>query len=367
MSRLVVQMLERFPLMVPNRELDQYRGFFSAGEVDLYLHVYVPHLPTVKDMVIKGMSDELAQITKDCQIEMQQWLSSNSRAFFDFLVWLQNLAMSRKVDELLAGVKPIEVPLDFWRSVVGVLSSIGDANIASVDQVDLGSFVLSVESDAGTHLLRVQAHPDGSFNCQCPNLPEKSAQLVLQSRSIGAAFKSLQQQVQDLQPFWKQLAEIDAKTWVLDPTEPNLGHTRRQISIETGFSVTVAVDPSDPLALPELSFLGPDSKVGPLESRLRNKQWRVCDESLLASLQEFLGVEFAEAAGAAASQAESQEPMCSVCFAPDALDRTCEMCQGLFHEQCLLQWLQSVPSNRTAFNRIVGQCPLCKQEISCVI
>ena len=105
---------------------------------------------------------------------------------------------------------------------------------------------------------------------------------------------------------------------------------------------------------------------------------------MLKLLQDFLDVEFPPAPDLQSSQL-SQDQMCNICFDSEGLDRMCELCNGQFHEACLLgvgikiikkisikkcaflQWLQSVPSNQMVFNRISGQCPLCKQTVSCVM
>ncbi|XP_059476208.1 E3 ubiquitin-protein ligase FANCL-like isoform X4 [Neocloeon triangulifer] len=315
LASLVPKMLDKFPLMVPNRQFSEYRGFLSPGEADLYLHISVPNLPSIKDIKIKEMSKILQKLLEGSDQELQQWLSSKSRLFYDFLIWLQNL---------------------------------------------------TVESAVATHCMQVEANPDGSFQCKCPNLPEVAVQIIAQCPSVPEAYKMLKRQVENLQTFWHVVKELDQETWVLDPVEPNQSHTRRQISIETGLSVTVTIDPYNPLLLPEISFLGSEAKVKPIEIEIYKKEWCVVENSLLKSLQKYLNIEFPTPPDMNSSQL-SQSQMCSICIMSEGLNRTCEDCGGQFHEECLLGWLQSVPSNKTVFNRIAGQCPLCKQVISCAI
>ncbi|XP_059476206.1 E3 ubiquitin-protein ligase FANCL-like isoform X2 [Neocloeon triangulifer] len=346
LASLVPKMLDKFPLMVPNRQFSEYRGFLSPGEADLYLHISVPNLPSIKDIKIKEMSKILQKLLEGSDQELQQ--------------------ITKSSDVQATVVKSVEVPIEFWRDVVSNLSSIGFENVKCVDKSNLSHFELKVESAVATHCMQVEANPDGSFQCKCPNLPEVAVQIIAQCPSVPEAYKMLKRQVENLQTFWHVVKELDQETWVLDPVEPNQSHTRRQISIETGLSVTVTIDPYNPLLLPEISFLGSEAKVKPIEIEIYKKEWCVVENSLLKSLQKYLNIEFPTPPDMNSSQL-SQSQMCSICIMSEGLNRTCEDCGGQFHEECLLGWLQSVPSNKTVFNRIAGQCPLCKQVISCAI
>jgi E3 ubiquitin-protein ligase FANCL len=39
-------------------------------------------------------------------------------------------------------------------------------------------------------------------------------------------------------------------------------------------------------------------------------------------------------------------------------------CNRVYHLSCLTGWLQSLPSTRTSFDTIFGECPYCQESIS---
>lgn len=39
-------------------------------------------------------------------------------------------------------------------------------------------------------------------------------------------------------------------------------------------------------------------------------------------------------------------------------------CSRIFHYDCLVDWLQSVPTNNSSFGTIFGFCPYCQEPIS---
>lgn len=47
-------------------------------------------------------------------------------------------------------------------------------------------------------------------------------------------------------------------------------------------------------------------------------------------------------------------------------DQVCSnpKCARIFHYDCLITWLQSVPTNKTSFGTIFGSCPYCQEPIS---
>ena len=45
-------------------------------------------------------------------------------------------------------------------------------------------------------------------------------------------------------------------------------------------------------------------------------------------------------------------------------DFICNACGQAFHQLCVSEWLQSVPSTRRSFNMLFGSCPYCNAAVS---
>ena len=42
----------------------------------------------------------------------------------------------------------------------------------------------------------------------------------------------------------------------------------------------------------------------------------------------------------------------------------CDGCAKPFHQACLAEWLQALPSTQQSFNRLFGECVYCSKPIS---
>lgn len=94
------------------------------------------------------------------------------------------------------------------------------------------------------------------------------------------------------------------------------------------------------------------------------------------NLELVLGHTFPQKTGAAEDSAFTTE--CGICYsyllpsgdkiaASDSIpDQVCpnEKCARMYHFDCLVSWLQSVPSNKSSFGTLFGNCPYCQGAIS---
>ena len=59
---------------------------------------------------------------------------------------------------------------------------------------------------------------------------------------------------------------------------------------------------------------------------------------------------------------------CAICYSAVVLDKAepCEneQCGRFYHNTCLHEWLQSLPTARISFDRVIGLCPYCQEPIS---
>ncbi|KAG6922106.1 Fanconi anemia complementation group L, partial [Chelydra serpentina] len=174
--------------------------------------------------------------------------------------------------------------------------------------------------------------------------------------------------LESLKEFWNAMDEIDEKTWVLEPENPIRSATMRRIAIGNNVSINLEVDPRHPTMLPECYFLGADHVVNPLRTKLNNNMhlWDP-DITLLQNLKEVLEMDFPSRAVLEKTDFTMD---CGICYAyrlDGAIpDQVCgdSRCGQPFHQACLFEWLQGLPSSRQSFNVIFGECPYCNKPIS---
>uniref|UniRef100_A0A8C3LA20 E3 ubiquitin-protein ligase FANCL n=1 Tax=Chrysolophus pictus TaxID=9089 RepID=A0A8C3LA20_CHRPC len=174
--------------------------------------------------------------------------------------------------------------------------------------------------------------------------------------------------LESLKEFWDTMDEIDEKTWVLEPENPARCATSRRIAIGSNVSVNIEVDPRHPKMLPECYFLGADHVVNPLRTKL-NSNMHLWDPeiSLLQNLKDLLEIDFPSRAVLEKSDFTKD---CGICYAyrlnGTTPDQVCDepRCGQPFHQACLYEWLQGLPSSRQSFNVIFGECPYCNKPLT---
>lgn len=99
---------------------------------------------------------------------------------------------------------------------------------------------------------------------------------------------------------------------------------------------------------------------------------RSYDRMLRQNLEEILDVQFPSPQEQVVNEMTNE---CGVCYSyqlttPDGVssfpDQVCSnpKCARIFHYDCLINWLQSVPTNKSSFGTIFGSCPYCQEPIS---
>lgn len=196
-------------------------------------------------------------------------------------------------------------------------------------------------------------------------------------KNLSVAITKFKLQVEFLERAWAQLKEIDENCWIIDPPEPNKSHMYRRIHLSQSISVTITIDPLNPTAVPKLEFSGSDNKV----KRQRDdvsvniENWNP-DCNVLENLRMLLNMyefpERMESLDDAEGIIGSRE--CGICFfekseTDELPNKICdnEKCLKHFHTACLAEWLQRNGANQVVFDHIHGNCPHCKESISCPI
>jgi E3 ubiquitin-protein ligase FANCL len=191
---------------------------------------------------------------------------------------------------------------------------------------------------------------------------------VLRQHELGALIEAFEAQLAHFDAFWAVMDDLDADTWTLEPENPTRSSTFRRIALGNNCSLQLDVNPLAPRALPELKLLGAESRIGPLRDALRANLSRWDSAKLTrANLEALLGI-----ALPSPKRTEQQDfkADCNICFTyrlddgaiPDC---SCEnsRCPVLFHRDCLLEWLRSLPTSHQSFTTTLGACPHCAQPI----
>ncbi|XP_042713175.1 E3 ubiquitin-protein ligase FANCL isoform X3 [Chrysemys picta bellii] len=215
--------------------------------------------------------------------------------------------------------------------------------------------------------LKTILYPAEPPDC-CVDFPVEFAISWIPQSSLVDIYNQFLAALESLKEFWNAMDEIDEKTWVLEPENPTRSATMRRIAIGNNVSINLEVDPRHPTMLPECYFLGADHVVNPLRTKLNNNMhlWDP-DITLLQNLKEVLETDFPSRAVLEKTDFTMD---CGICYAyrlDGAIpDQVCgdSRCGQPFHQACLFEWLQGLPSSRQSFNVIFGECPYCNKPIS---
>ena len=234
-------------------------------------------------------------------------------------------------------------------------------------------------------------------------------------------YNNFQQKVSTLQPLWNELNDIDKNTWVLEPSLPaRYSSVQRRVVLQTGISIVFTIDilnssnvrsqncelkTSSPPSF--IRFIGaPASTIKELRSKYLkyiNVQTSAGKEDNAGNHESFEGwrsdfsirENFTKCFGPLPTPMTSEKSNfvteCGICYSHELPlsslespnedennaaakdgekfvlpDETCPnpKCARSFHECCLYLWLNSLPSVRITFDRIIGSCPYCSEPIS---
>ena len=238
---------------------------------------------------------------------------------------------------------------------------------------------------------------------------------------LSNLYKRFENIISDLQPLWNELRDIDTNTWVLEPSLPaRYSSVQRRVVLQTGISIVFTIDilnssnvrsqnceskTSSPPSF--IRFIGaPASTIKELRSKYLkyiNVQTSAGKEDNAGNHESFEGwrsdfsirENFTKCFGPLPTPMTSEKSNfvteCGICYSHELPlsslespnedennaaakdgekfvlpDETCPnpKCARSFHECCLYLWLNSLPSVRITFDRIIGSCPYCSEPIS---
>ncbi|KAG1366685.1 putative E3 ubiquitin-protein ligase FANCL [Cocos nucifera] len=172
------------------------------------------------------------------------------------------------------------------------------------------------------------------------------------SSKLKNIVQQFREHLQKLQEFWSIMEDIDRNLWVLDPKQPSLATSYRQICL--------------------------DSIIDLLRKNWRKngRKWtkdKPFHENLATLLETTLPRPHA------VSNKNDEQVDCGICYARylplddefgdnsgSAPDYTCEnlSCSRAFHTVCLRDWLRSITTTRQSFDVLFGNCPYCSEPVA---
>lgn len=313
---------------------------------------------------------ELKMKWKDC-IDMIQLRMKHSRSVSEFIAELQNV-----IDKLQTG-KIEESSMrdgEYYERMMRELEHIGWDSIVDInDTLDVIQFVVQDEKQR-RHELSLWISE--RYPMECPVLSNYYLPSEFkvdwkdgyELKDIIAQFKIA---LSGYQLFWDAMDELDQDTWILEPEIPYRDCKTRRIAIGKHCSVFVELNAKDPSRLQEIRFMGSDSQVQPLRASMaqRMDRWNVQD-SLAQNLEYVLQIQFPKPQ---TSNKDEFTMDCGICYCyrlkEVAPDRVCEnqKCSKPYHNECLLEWLRSLPMSNQSFNTIFGTCSYCQEHIHAVL
>lgn len=206
-------------------------------------------------------------------------------------------------------------------------------------------------------------------------------------------------EVKRFEKLFDELTEIDRFTWVLEPAQPTFAITSRRLAIERSCSVVLDINPDSPREPCRMQFFGPPNRVNHFRINVGKNLYRWSkDKSVRVNLEAVLDIELpnkntrsdAEATGSLCEE-------CGICYSYSLStadggtaggggmnkaaggaevsgsglttvvpDQACPntKCGKMYHAECLIDWLQSLPTTKSSFGTVFGTCPYCSELIS---
>ncbi|CDW57771.1 zinc finger protein [Trichuris trichiura] len=187
-----------------------------------------------------------------------------------------------------------------------------------------------------------------------------------------AVFEAFVNHVDACRDLWNQLKAIDTFACVIDPKQPKFCDVKRQLFLAENASMIVTLNPSEPRALPDIQFIGPESQLKRYHD-LVNRNLIYWDKSngVLENLQKLLdgalpeldSCDEVELENAWNTSLDCLICQCDVDSDGRIADLFCDSCHSAYHAACIRKWVRRHPQRVISFGFVMGPCPHCSKMI----
>ncbi|SPR00053.1 RING-type domain-containing protein [Plasmodiophora brassicae] len=261
--------------------------------------------------------------------------------------------------------------IGYYERVVRDIERVGWERIVDVDRSLLSLTIRIMDQASREHEFVVRLTPDyPATGPECVVDVPGDVEIPWSAQSsLLDVVQNVEKIIGQFDSFWSVLEDIDAHCWVIEPDHATRASRSRRIAIGQHCSILVDIEPESPFRVCDCRFLGAESVVNPLRERL-NRDLDRWDTSRMprVNLERILSISFP---GKPAPGAQDEFQLeCGICYSVSrdgvVADRVCEdaRCGRPFHNQCLFEWLQSIPSSRQSFSTLFGACPYCSAPLS---
>ncbi|XP_002125948.2 E3 ubiquitin-protein ligase FANCL [Ciona intestinalis] len=207
-----------------------------------------------------------------------------------------------------------------------------------------------------------QETPEFIVDLPCPFIPVWASG----SNMMGLCQQFIE--VLDLyQSLWDMVDELKDNCWVLEPEQPNYASTSFRIALEQTTSMVININPLHPDEIPDCKFLGSETSVAKLEEKYEQGYHEWSDSlSIYQNIHVLFNIDFHKPPNTSSMETNLQ---CGICYGyrlgTQTPTQVCndDRCNQIYHHDCLVQWLQSIPGVKRSFGIIFGECPYCSNNI----
>jgi len=366
-----LEVLNKFPDSIsPCRDYAKIYWLVKIADVTLSVKISCVNFPNSTDLKIYGGSEILTLIKENK--ELYDSLCSDSTSVVNFMTQFDEFIKSTEKKYIDPGTRKncadTQSESTCTLAVLSQVQQVGYDKVSSLTE-DFRKIELTYKDEMeATHKLEILVGPEypSIAPVAISALPQHRA--PTKSKSFVEIYNSWKEAVDEFVPAWTALSEFDRVCWVLDPDPPTPIHLYRRIAVAPSVSVQIEVDPTCPSDLPSLKFFGPDSKIGPLRSKLSDNSddWDP-ENPLLYNLEQILDVEFPSKIN---MSREDLQVDCWICYSYNlegetpSIVCTTDRCSACFHPACIIEWMKSLPDTRRTLKTMFGHCLYCKSKIS---
>lgn len=361
-----------FPLIIPiDEQCKIYKGYITLNDKEYFIQV---------QLGAKGRlsgSKELELLISEHKKTIETKLLQASD-IMSFLVELKDVLEASTLTTHIDTSASFYYASERYHRIYHELADIGFHKIHTMNDTMDEIVFQSIDAANRSHLLKV------SLPMEYPYIPPQmtydlptsfTTSTYTTRTSIKSIVDEFERLVNQYQPLFNCLDDIDKHMRIIEPDPPKRSETYRKIALGYHCSLYIDLGPNytaEKGKPTNIRFFGSQSRVQDLKAKWKSYVWKK-DESMHTNLKQSFQI-----VSSGNSQQQTNEDYintndleCGICYSykldggelPEVICSN-SICNRGFHSLCLYEWLRSNPSTTTSFNILFGQCPYCNERIT---